>query len=147
MPIGRQRSYCAKPAEVSREWYQVDATDRVLGRLATQIATVLMGKHKPIYTPHVDTGDFVVVTHADKIRVTGNKANTMHYDRYTYYVGGFRSDKFVDVQKSHPERIITMAVKRMLPKSTLGRQMLKKLKVYAADTHPHSAQNPQPWRF
>jgi len=147
MPVGRVRSYVAKRETVEPRWYHVDAADRVLGRLATQIATVLMGKHKPTYTPHVDTGDYVVVTNAEKIRVTGNKADTMHYDRYTYYTGGFKSDKYEDVLAKHPERIITMAVKRMLPKNALGRKMLKKLKVVRGESHPHAAQKPLPWEF
>ena len=145
MAVGRQSCYCAKPLEVERRWLHVDATDRVLGRLASRIATVLMGKHKPTYTPHVDGGDFIVVTNADKIKVTGNKAQTMHYDRYTYHIGGFRSEPFERVMARHPERILEMAVKRMLPKTKLGRHMLDKLKVYSSDTHPHAAQNPEPW--
>lgn len=147
MPVGRVRSFVAKRETVERCWYHVDASDRVLGRLASQIATVLMGKHKPIYTPHVDTGDFVVVTNAEKIRVTGNKADAMHYDRYTYYPGGFKSDKYKDVLAKHPERIITAAVRRMLPKNALGRKMLRKLQVVRGEAHPHAAQKPKPWTF
>lgn len=112
--------------------------------MATRIATVLMGKHKPTYTPHVDTGDFVVVTNAHKVRVTGNKANTMVYPRYSYHPGGYKEIPFSRVLERHPERIVEEAVRRMLPKNALARHMLKKLKVYATDTHPHSAQQPAP---
>ena len=147
MPQCKIRSYVAKPHEVEQRWWHVDATDRILGRLATKIATVLMGKHKPTYTPHVDTGDFVVVTNAHKVRVTGNKADTMVYPRYSYYPGGHKEIPFKRVLERHPERIIEAAVRRMLPKNALGRRMLKKLKVYATDTHPHTAQLPEPWAF
>ena len=147
MPLGRMRSYVAKRETVEHSWHHVDASGRILGRLASQIATVLMGKHKPTYTPHVDTGDFVLVTNAEKIRVTGKKAESMHYDRYTYYSGGFKSDKYADVMAAHPERIIMTAVRRMLPKNALGRHMLKKLRVLAGDKHPHAAQQPKPWSF
>ena len=144
MPAGRQRSYCAKPADVNRSWFHVDGTDQVLGRLATRISQVLMGKHRPTYTPHVDTGDFVVVTNAEKIKVTGNKAQSMTYSRYSYYPGGYKVAKYSEVMATHPERILIAAVRRMLPKSALGRQMLTKLKVYADASHPHVAQDPQP---
>lgn len=145
MPVGRIRSYAAKPGEVTQQWYHVDAADRVLGRLATKIAVMLMGKHKPTYTPHVDTGDFIVVTHAEKIKLTGRKMETMHYDRYSYYPGGFKSIPIERVMERHPERIIETAVRRMLPKNKLGRKMLSKLKVYPGPDHPHAAQCPQPW--
>ena len=141
------RSFVAKPAEVDQRWYVVDATDEILGRLATKIATVLMGKHKPTYTPHVDTGDFVVVTNAHKVRVTGKKADTMVYPRYSYYPGGYKETPYKRVLERHPERIVQEAVRRMLPKNALGRRMLKKLKVYASDTHPHTAQQPAEWTF
>jgi len=144
MPQCKIRSFVAKPGQVERVWYQVDATDRILGRIASRIATVLMGKHKPTYTPHVDTGDFVVVTNAHKIRVTGNKAYVMSYPRYSYYPGGYKEDPYQHVLERQPERIITEAVRRMLPKNRIGRVMLGKLKVYASDTHPHAAQNPTP---
>lgn len=137
-------TFSAKPGEVQQSWFAVDATDRVLGRLATKIATVLMGKHKPTYTAHVDTGDFVVVTNAQKIRVTGKKADTMVYPRYSYYPGGYKEIPYKRVLARHPERIVQEAVRRMLPKNALGRKMLKKLKVYASDTHPHAAQQPAP---
>jgi large subunit ribosomal protein L13 len=132
---------------VEQRWWHVDATDQVLGRLAGKIATVLMGKHKPTYTPHVDTGDYVVVTNARKVRVTGNKANTMVYPRYSYHPGGYKEISFKRTLERYPERIVQEAVRRMLPKSALGRQMLQKLKVYASDTHPHGAQQPEPWAF
>lgn len=147
MPACKQRSFVAKTGEVDRKWYHVDASDRVLGRLAVNIATVLMGKHKPIYTPHVDTGDYVVVTNADKIRVSGRKADTMIYPSYSYYPGGYKERSYRDVLKQHPDRIITEAVRRMLPKNALARKMLKKLKVYNTNTHPHSAQKTEPWVF
>lgn len=136
-------SYQAKPGEVERIWYRVDAKDQVLGRLATKIAIALMGKNKPTYTPHVDTGDFVVVTNADKIRVTGRKADTMAYARYSYHPGGYKEDSYRKVLKRHPDRIIREAVRRMLPKNALGRRMITKLKIYASDSHPHSAQQPK----
>lgn len=135
-------SFLAKPGEIEQGWYVVDATDQILGRLASRIATVLMGKHKPAYTPNVDTGDFVVVTNAHKIRVTGSKATTMIYPRYSYYPGGYKEIPYKQVLERHPDRIISEAVRRMLPKNALGRKMLKKLKVYASDGHPHTAQQP-----
>jgi large subunit ribosomal protein L13 len=126
------------------KWHHVDATDQVLGRLAVRIATVLMGKHKPIYTPHVDTGDFVVVTNAEKIRMTGDKMNTMTYDSYSYHPGGFKRVPIKRVMDRHPERVLGEAVRRMLPKNALGRHMLKKLKIYTGPEHPHVAQSPEP---
>lgn len=134
----------AKPGQVPQAWHSVDATDQILGRLASRIATVLMGKNKPTYTPHVDTGDFVVVTNAEKIRVTGRKAETMIYPSYSYYPGGYKEVPYERVMKRHPDRIIRESVRRMLPKNALGRKMLLKLKVYASDTHPHTAQQPTP---
>ena len=147
MPQCKIRTLAVKRGEADARWYHVDATDQVLGRLATKIATVLMGKHKVTYTPHVDTGDFVVVTNAHKVRVTGKKADTMLYPRYSYHPGGYKEIPFKRVLERHPERIILEAVRRMLPKNALGRRMLKKLKVYASDTHPHAAQQPAPWEF
>jgi len=143
MPGLKLPSYCAKPGEVDRRWWHVDAADEVLGRLAARIAPILMGKHRPTYTPHVDTGDFVVVTNAEKVRVTGNKATTMTYPRYSYYPGGYKEIPFKRLHECHPDRIVREAVRRMLPKNSLGRKMLKKLKVYASETHPHAAQQPQ----
>lgn len=147
MAQGTLRTYVAKTGQVEAAWHHVDATDQILGRLATKIATVLMGKHKPTYTAHVDTGDFVVVTNAGKIRLTGRKAETMIYPRYSYHPGGYKEIPYADVLEKHPERIIMEAVRRMLPKSSLGRRMLTKLKVYASDQHPHSAQQPVPFAF
>lgn len=132
----------AKPRELERTWWVIDAEEQVLGRLATKVATVLRGKHKPIYTPHIDTGDFVVVINADKVKVTGNKEEQKLYWTYSGYYG---SEKAVNVRTQraqHPDRIVTHAVKGMLPKGPLGRQMLKKLKVYAGSAHPHHAQKP-----
>ena len=147
MPQCKIRTFVAKPGEVDQRWYHVDASDQVLGRLAVKIATVLMGKHKPTYTPHVDTGDCVVVTNAHKVRVTGSKADTMVYPRYSYYPGGYKEIPFKRMLDRHPERILHEAVRRMLPKNALARHMLKKLKVYASDTHPHAAQHPEPFDF
>ena len=137
------KTYYAKPGEVQREWLLVDATDMTLGRLASAVAQILRGKNKPTYTPHVDTGDFVVVINCDKIKVTGAKVTDKVYYRYTNHPGGLRQETFQEVMAKHPERVIQHAVKGMLPKGTLGRQMLKKLKVYTGPEHPHQAQNPR----
>ena len=137
------KTYYAKPGEVEREWLLVDATDLVLGRLATQLATILKGKHKATYTPHVDTGDFIVVINAEKVRVTGNKADQKVYYRHSQYPGGLKETSYKKMMDTHPERIIEKAVKGMLPKNTLGRAMGMKLKVYAGPDHPHEAQNPR----
>ncbi len=145
MPTAKVRSYMARKETYRPEWYVVDADGRILGRLAARIATILMGKHKPTYTPHVDTGDFVIVTNCEKVRLTGKKWDSITYDRYTYYPGGFRSETAASVLKRHPDRVIREAVRRMLPKTALGRNMLKKLKIYAGPEHPHSAQQPRPW--
>ena len=144
MRQSKLRSYLAKPGEVSQGWFHVDASDQVLGRLATRIATVLMGKHKPTYTPHVDTGDFVVVTNAQAVRLTGNKPRVKTYARYSYYPGGYKEIPYSIVRERHPERIVYEAVRRMLPKTTLGHKMLTKLRVYAGSEHPHVAQRPEP---
>ncbi len=144
MSFVTDKCYQAKPFEVERKWYNVDADGKVLGRLATKLATVLMGKHKPQYTPHVDTGDFVVVTNAEKVKVTGRKAETMSYARYSYHPGGLKVTSFETMRQRHPERIILMAVRRMLPKNAMGRRLLTKLKVYAGSDHPHQAQQCQP---
>ncbi len=133
----------AKPHEVKREWLLVDATDKTLGRLATEVASRLKGKHKPIYTPHVDTGDYIVVINAEKVAVTGNKAEAKMYHRHSGYIGGLKSKNFNTVIAEHPERVIEQAVKGMLPKNPLGRAMFRKLKVYAGADHPHAAQQPQ----
>lgn len=137
------KTYSAKPETVQRDWYVVDANDKVLGRLAAEVASRLRGKHKPEYTPHVDTGDYIVVINAEKVRVTGNKAKDKMYHRHTGYPGGLKSISFEKLIDTAPERTIEGAVKGMLPKGPLGRAMFKKLKVYAGDTHPHAAQQPQ----
>lgn len=134
----------AKPGEVRQEWYVVDATDKVLGRLSTEIARVLRGKHKPEYTPHVDVGDFVIVVNAEKVKVTGRKLDQKNYYRHTGYPGGLRSITLRRQLEKFPERVIEAAVKGMLPRGPLGRQMFKKLKVYAGPNHPHEAQQPKP---
>ena len=137
------KTYWAKKGEIKADWHCIDATDKVLGRLASKVARLLMGKHKPIYTPNVDCGDFVIVTNAGKIKLTGTKAQTKTYQRYTYYPGGHKVIPYQTMRATHPERIITEAVKRMLPKNKLASQMLSKLKVYAGANHPHAAQQPQ----
>ena len=137
------KTYHAKPGEVEREWLLVDAEDMVLGRLASEVAQILRGKNKPIYTPHVDTGDFVVVINAEKIKVTGAKVTDKVYSRHTGFAGGLKQETFDQVLAKHPERIIERAVKGMLPKNSLGRAMYKKLKVYAGPDHPHAAQQPR----
>jgi large subunit ribosomal protein L13 len=137
------KTFAAKPQEVSHGWYLVNAEGKVLGRLAAQLAARLRGKHKPEYTPHVDTGDFIVVVNASKIRVTGKKALGKKYYRHTGFPGGLRETNFAKLQARHPERALEKAVKGMLPKGPLGYAMLRKLKVYAAGTHPHSAQQPK----
>ncbi len=137
------RTYQAKPGEVEREWLIIDAEDQVLGRVATKAAHILKGKHKPQYTPHVDTGDYVIVINADKIRVTGDKGSSKIYKHYSGYPGGLKTETFDEAMQKHPERVIEHAVKGMLPKNTLGRAMAKKLKVYAGAEHPHAAQKPR----
>ncbi|TSE20140.1 50S ribosomal protein L13 [Tepidimonas alkaliphilus] len=137
------KTFSAKPAEVVHEWFVIDATDKVLGRVASEVARRLRGKHKAIYTPHVDTGDYIIVVNADKIRVTGNKALDKIYYRHTGYPGGIRSINFRDMQAKHPGRALEKAVKGMLPKGPLGYAMFKKLKVYAGPEHPHGAQQPK----
>ena len=138
------RTYSAKASEVRRDWYIVDAENIVLGRLATEVARRLRGKHKAEYTPHVDTGDNIIVINADKIKVTGKKREEKMYHRHSGYPGGLTSMSLDKLQEKHPERIIELAVKGMLPKNPLGRQMYRKLKVYAGAAHPHEAQQPQP---
>ncbi len=132
----------AKPGEVERSWVLVDADGMTLGRLATQVAMILRGKNKPQFTPHTDTGDFVVVVNAEKVRLTGNKAASKRYYRHSGYLGGLKSESYLEAMEKHPERVIEHAVKGMLPKTTLGRQQLRKLKVYVGPDHPHAAQNP-----
>jgi large subunit ribosomal protein L13 len=134
----------AKPAEVERRWFVVDAKDQVLGRLATRLATILRGKHKPIYTPHVDTGDFVVVVNAAQVKLTGNKREDKLYRRHTGWPGGLKTTNAAKVlDGAHPERVLEAAVRGMLPKNHLGRQMFSKLKVYGGAEHPHAAQKPE----
>ena len=137
------KTYSAKPAEIRHGWYVVDAQGKVLGRLATRIAQRLRGKHRPEYTPHVDTGDYIVVVNADKLRVTGKKAQQKKYYRHTGYPGGIRETTFAVLHAKHPDRVLHKAVKGMLPKGPLGSAMLKKLKIYAGEGHPHSAQRPE----
>jgi large subunit ribosomal protein L13 len=139
------KTYSAKPADIKQDWYVVDATDRVLGRMASQIASRLRGKHKPTFTPHMDTGDFIVVTNVEKLRVTGEKAEQKVYHRHSTYPGGISTTNFTKLQGKYPDRILTMAVKGMLPKGPLGYAMIKKLKIYAGDSHPHGAQQPKAW--
>ena len=137
------KTYHAKPGEIEREWLLVDATDMVLGRLASRIAQILKGKNKPQYTPHVDTGDFVVVINAEKIRLTGNKMATKIAYRHSGHPGGLKETPIARMLERHPDRVIRRAVKGMLPTNTLGRAMGKKLKIYAGPEHPHEAQNPR----
>lgn len=141
------KTYSAKNGEISQSWYIVDASEHTLGRLATRIATVLRGKHKAEFTPHVDTGDYVVVVNAEKIKLTGRKEKQKMYHNYSGYKGGLRSASAAEIREVNPERMVEDAVKGMLPKNRLSRQVLKKLKVYAGEEHPHSAQGPQPLTF
>lgn len=137
------KTLSAKPESVTRDWYIVDAADKTLGRLATEIALRLRGKHKVEFTPHVDTGDYIVVINAEKVRVTGKKATDKRYYRHSGYPGGIRSLNFEELIEKAPERVVEFAVKGMMPRGPLGRAMFKKLKVYAGDQHPHSAQQPK----
>jgi len=137
------KSFTVKKEQVEHKWVLVDAQDAILGRMASRIAPILMGKNKPTYTPHVDTGDFVIVINADKIKVTGKKADTKQYDYYTHFPGGHKYVSFADMMAKKPERVIELAVRRMLPKNKLGRKMLKKLKVYRGPEHEHQAQKPE----
>jgi large subunit ribosomal protein L13 len=141
------KTYTVKAGEIERRWYVVDAKDQVLGRLASSIATILRGKHKPTYSPHLDVGDFVIVVNAKDVRLTGKKASQKTYFRHSGYIGGDRQIPFKRMRERHPDRIIKLAVKGMLPKNTLGRAMLRKLKVYAGPEHPHEAQLPEPLEF
>ena len=138
------KTYSAKPGEITREWYLVDAEGKTLGRLATQIADTLRGKQKPQYTPHVDTGDFVIVVNAEKIQVTGNKLDQKRYYRHSGYPGGLRSRTLREQLERRPTEVLRVAVKGMLPKNRLARQQITKLKIYAGPEHPHEAQNPRP---
>jgi large subunit ribosomal protein L13 len=141
------RTYTPKPGEVQRDWYVVDATDVVLGRLASQVATLLRGKHKPTFAPHVDGGDFVIVINADKVALSGNKRESKLAYRHSGYPGGLRSVAYGELLEKNPERAVEKAVRGMLPKNSLGRQQLGKLKVYRGAEHPHAAQQPKPFEI
>ncbi|MGB9886580.1 MAG: 50S ribosomal protein L13 [Moorellales bacterium] len=141
-----QTTYAAKPGEVARRWYILDATDRPLGRLASEAARILRGKHKAIFTPHVDTGDHVIIINAEKVRLTGRKPERKFYVYHTGYPGGLKKIPYKQLLAERPEMAIEEAVRRMLPQNRLGRQMLKKLRVYRGSQHPHQAQKPEPWQ-
>ena len=141
------KTFSAKAHEVNRDWYVIDAQGKPLGRLASEVASRLRGKHKPIYTPHVDTGDYIIIVNADKVAVTGNKATDKMYHHHTGYVGNLKSASFEKMQAKAPGRVIELAVKGMLPKNPLGRSMIRKLKVYAGPEHQHAAQQPKPLDF
>ena len=141
------RTFSPKAGDIQRQWHVIDASDVVLGRLASQAAILLRGKHKPIFAPHIDTGDFVIVVNADKVALTGRKLEQKLAHRHSGYPGGLTSVAYGDLLDKHPERVIEKAVKGMLPKNTLGRQMLTKLKVYSGDQHPHAAQQPVPFEI
>jgi len=139
------KTYHQKPSEVQRDWYVIDASGKVLGRLATQISTLLRGKHKPTYTPSIDGGDFVIVVNAEKIVLTGRKPDQKIYYRHTGYPGGLKATPYKMMLAKHPDRILRLAVKRMLPKNRIGRRLLSKLRIYAGPNHPHAAQQPKPF--
>ncbi len=141
------RTFSPKAGDITRRWHVIDASDVILGRLASQTAILLRGKHKPIFAPHVDTGDFVIIVNAAKVALSGNKLQTKMAYRHSGYPGGLRSVAYGDLMAKSPERVVTKAVKGMLPKNTLGRQMLRKLKVYAGPEHPHQAQQPVPFEI
>jgi len=140
-------TYMPKPGEVQANWHVVDASDQVLGRLAARVSQILQGKHKPTYTPHVDTGDFVIILNAEKVKVTGNKAEVIQYDTYSRYPGGRNLYSYKRMKQLHPEKVVELAVRRMLPKSKMGRNILGKLKIYKGTEHPHSAQQPKELKF
>jgi large subunit ribosomal protein L13 len=141
------RTYSPKGSDITRQWHVIDASDVVLGRLASQVAVLLRGKHKPIFAPHVDTGDFVIVINADKVALSGNKLEQKRAYRHSGYPGGLRSISYGELMEKRPERIVEKAVRGMLPKNSLGRKTLRKLKVYAGPDHPHSAQQPVPFEI
>ena len=141
------KTYTPKPGDIEREWFVVDATDLPLGRLASEVAQVLRGKRKPMYAPHLDTGDYVIVVNADKVVVTSDKSQSKIYYRHSGYPGGIKAETFESLIQRRPEAVIERAVKGMLPKNKLGRHMVRKLKVYAGPEHPHAAQSPQPIQF
>jgi large subunit ribosomal protein L13 len=140
-------TFMAKPGDVPQRWFVIDAADQVVGRLAVQIATILRGKHRPEYTPHQDTGEFVIVINAEKVRFTGKKRQTKSYQWYTHFPGGLKTVMARDLVQSHPERILMEAVRRMVPRNKLGRQQMTKLKIYAGTSHPHQAQQPQEFKM
>jgi len=144
MKATRDKTFQAKAGEIEHKWHLLDADGKILGRLAARVATILQGKHKPTYTAHIDTGDFVVVINAEKVALSGKKRSQKVYRHYTGHVGGLREIPFEVMMKRHPERVVENAVRRMLPKTRLGRKMYKKLKVYAGPTHPHASQKPAP---
>jgi large subunit ribosomal protein L13 len=137
-------TYMPKPGEVAANWFVVDATDQILGRLAARVSMILTGKTKPTYTPHVDTGDCVIIINAEKVKVTGNKAEVTQFDTYSRYPGGRHLYSYKRMSELHPEKIVELAIRRMLPKSKMGRNILGKLKIYKGSQHPHSAQQPKP---
>ena len=141
------KTFMAKPGEVERKWYVVDATDLVLGRLASNVAAVLRGKNKPIFTPNVDTGDYVIIINADKVRLTGKKLEQKYYRYHTGYIGGLKEIQYKDMMEKKPVLAVELAVKGMLPKNSIGRKMFKKLKVYVGGEHPHAAQQPIELKF
>ena len=141
------RTFSPKDSDITRQWHVIDATDVVLGRLASHVAVLLRGKHKPIFAPHVDTGDFVIVINADKVSLSGAKLEDKKAYRHSGYPGGLRAVSYKDLMAKHPERAVEKAVKGMIPKNSLGRKTLSKLKVYAGPTHPHQAQQPQPYEL
>lgn len=147
MPSPATKTTIPRSDAVTRQWLLVDAKDKVLGRLATRLATILIGKHKPTYCPHLDVGDFVVLINARRIRVTGRKMQQKQYDSYSYYPGGRKVRTLQYLMEHHPERVIRLAVRRMMPKNRLARQQLKKLKIYPDAEHPHQAQSPQPYEI
>ena len=140
-------TFMAKPGQVAQKWYVIDATDQIVGRLAVQIANILRGKHRPEYTPHIDTGEFVIVINAEKVRFTGKKMQTKTYHWYTRYPGGLKEATAKEWMDKHPDRILRMAVQRMVPRNRLGRQQMTKLKIYAGTSHPHQAQQPQEFKM
>jgi large subunit ribosomal protein L13 len=140
-------TYMPKPGEVAANWHVIDATDQVLGRLAARVSMIITGKTKPTFTPHVDTGDFVIIINAEKVKVTGSKAEVTNFDTYSRYPGGRHLYSFKRMHELHPEKIIELAIRRMLPKSKMGRNILGKLKIYKGSEHPHSAQQPKPLKL
>ena len=140
-------TYMAKPGELKADWHVINADGQILGRLAARVALIVQGKHKPTYTPHVDTGDFVIVLNADKVRVTGSKAEVLEYDTYSRYPGGRRLYSYRTMSERHPEKLVELAIRRMLPKSKMGRNILGKLKIYKGSEHPHQAQQPKEYKL